>query len=306
MVTSMRVEAPSRAASMRRWMRDLLLWVGAYSGIDSAIRAVSGGGVIRVMNMHGTPRRDASALRRQLQWATSNFDVLRPSELLDVLSGRLPAPRRPSLAFTFDDGLASNAEVAAPLLEEFGIRAIFFVSPSFIGLSGAAALQFFTGNIRPQVEGAALEEEDYTPMTWDMARRLQGHGHVIGSHTATHVDLRRVSGATLDAEVRGAREELARALGAPVDCFAWTFAWNAVTAEAWRVAMDCHRYCFTPCPGSTRPGDSARVWRINVEPAWPAHWYRGAYSGLVESFWYFRRRRLAAMHRKLTSSPALS
>lgn len=46
-----------------------------------------------------------------------------------LMSGTLPAR---SVAVTFDDGYADNAEVALPVLESHGISATFFVSPAFL------------------------------------------------------------------------------------------------------------------------------------------------------------------------------
>ena len=45
---------------------------------------------------------------------------------------------RTQLTLTFDDGYASWHESVAPLLEERGIPAVFFVSSGLVGLRGEA------------------------------------------------------------------------------------------------------------------------------------------------------------------------
>src|SRR3954451_8215876 len=80
----------------------------------------------RILMYHGTPRRDAQALERQLGLVKLAFPVVPLDELLNKKS------RRPRVALTFDDGLRSNVEVAYPILRKLGLSATFFVCPGLI------------------------------------------------------------------------------------------------------------------------------------------------------------------------------
>lgn len=62
----------------------------------------------------------------QLAWLTAHYEVLALSRLLDGLEGRglLPAF---SAALTFDDGHLNNLRTVAPLLEQHGLPATFFI-----------------------------------------------------------------------------------------------------------------------------------------------------------------------------------
>lgn len=182
------------------------------------------------------------------------------------------------------------------------MRAIFFVNPAFAETSGDDARRFFTTRIRPAEDAGSFSEEDVTPMPPATLRSLRRRGHLIGNHTRSHEDLRRVSGSALEAEIRGGRDTLADWLGEPVECFAWTFAWNAITAEAWTLAGVTHRYCFSACPGTNTGPERSRVWRTNTEDELPPHAYRFFYSGLADGVWWRRRRRLAALHASLVWS----
>ncbi len=287
---------------MRARARDAVLRAAARVRLDAGARALAARHApVRVLVLHGTPRRHADAFAAQVRWARARFELLDPRAYLEILDGARPPPARPSVVFTFDDGLASNAEVAAPILEELGTRGLFFVCPGFSSLRGADARDFFTTRIRPAEDPARLAADDYESLTPEALRAMQRRGHVIGNHTRSHQHLGTVAPDAIDAEIRGARDTLAGWLDAPVDCFAWTFAWNAITATTWAAALATHRYCFTACPG---PGARAPtcVWRTNVEPDVPAHVYRFFYSGLADPIWWSRRRRLAAMHAEASAS----
>ncbi len=281
-------------------MKDALLRTSQRLHLDAGARMADGmrGRSIRVMVLHGTPARHARSLEAQLRWVRDHFVVLHPSELLEILDGRAEPPARPAVALTFDDGLASNAEIAAPILESLGMRGLFFVCPRFVETSGADALQFFTRRIRLYDDPATLAPDDYLPMTRLMLRDLRRRGHTIGNHTYSHQDLRQASGSSLEEEIVGARDVLGDWLGEAITTFAWTFAWNAINRDAWALVRASHRYCFTACPGRNAIGPTC-VWRTNVEAGLPAHVYRFFYSGLADPVWWSRRRRLAALHAQL-------
>ncbi|MCC7181961.1 MAG: polysaccharide deacetylase family protein [Rhodocyclaceae bacterium] len=73
---------------------------------------------------------DAGRFARMLSWLASWFVVLPLAEGISrLLDGRLPAR---ALAISFDDGYADNAEVALPILKEYGASATFFIATGFL------------------------------------------------------------------------------------------------------------------------------------------------------------------------------
>jgi peptidoglycan/xylan/chitin deacetylase (PgdA/CDA1 family) len=105
-----------------------------------------------------------------------------------ALSGR-PAGRR-AVAITFDDGCETDLLVAAPLLQERGFGATFYVVAGFVGRPG-----FLTG---PQV------------------RRLAESGFEIGCHSMTHPYLTDLDEDRLRVEIVEARDRLEQMTGQPV------------------------------------------------------------------------------------------
>lgn len=47
-------------------------------------------------------------------------------------SATVPSPSRPQVCVSFDDGYADNFQYAAPILEEFNMRATFFITADFV------------------------------------------------------------------------------------------------------------------------------------------------------------------------------
>ena len=66
------------------------------------------------------------------------------------------------VTFTFDDGGVSFLTVAAPILEAYGRRGIFFISTKYLGTPGF--------------------------LTAEQVRELEKRGHKIGSHSHSHPD----------------------------------------------------------------------------------------------------------------------
>ena len=61
-----------------------------------------------------------------VQWCCQNYDVVRVSDIEDLLSGRFPRSR--PLLLTFDDGLASAIDYGLPVLRQKRISAVMFVA----------------------------------------------------------------------------------------------------------------------------------------------------------------------------------
>ena len=79
----------------------------------------------------------------------------------------MPEGMKGGLVFTFDDGTVDQYEIAAPVLEKYGMRAIFNIIPSRIGNPGF--------------------------MTWDQVADLVKRGHELGNHTWSHPNLNRLA-----------------------------------------------------------------------------------------------------------------
>lgn len=274
----------------RRWLRKAYLRAHALRRADETRRrelsAEMRSGAARhvqVVNLHGTAARDARAFRRQIAWLKDHFQVLDFAAFQAWWDPVLPLPDpRPGALLTFDDGFASNYHVAAPLLEEAGLRGVFFVNPGFCAYDRTTAERVLAPLARPR--GRKVTEEDWLLMTPEQIADLGHRGHTIGNHTLTHANLRLTPAAELRRQIVESAERLAAWCGRPVEAFAWTFTWDAIQPRAWDLILGSHRWCFAACPGVTNTlmDSPGLIWRTNVEAWFPAYEYRFVYSGLVD------------------------
>jgi peptidoglycan/xylan/chitin deacetylase (PgdA/CDA1 family) len=152
------------------------------------------------------------------------FHVVGLDEIARLLRAGAPFPPR-TVAITFDDCYRDNLE-AARVLAEHGLPAAFFVPTAFVG----------TDHVFPWDRHLPRMPN----LSWDDVREMSRFGFEIGSHTATHADMGRVSREQARFELAQSREDLERQLGRPVRWFAYPFGaranwrpeWNDLLGEA--------------------------------------------------------------------------
>lgn len=72
--------------------------------------------------------------RRQMELIAARFDPVTLEDLLLFIKDAKDLPGYP-VVVTFDDGFLDNVEVAAPVLNQYGIRAAFYLTVGLIGTS---------------------------------------------------------------------------------------------------------------------------------------------------------------------------
>jgi peptidoglycan/xylan/chitin deacetylase (PgdA/CDA1 family) len=262
------------------------------------------------MMLHGSPIQHAAAFRHQLEWARSHFDIVDFATIKQTWQrcGRdLGGPSReerhkqvkPLILLTFDDGLANNYTVAAPLLEEMGIRGLFFVVPEFAQRRGEKARDYCRERIWP---GHAADKagfptpDDFLPMTPEQIGDLAARGHTIGNHTLSHARLSNLSLPEVESQIVESSQRIESWIGHPVETFAWTFDTDGITREGWRLACQHHAYCFSPCSGmmDLQRNSPRLIYRTCIGANSPKREHEFMYSGLADWLWARRRKKLAA------------
>lgn len=138
-------------------------------------------GTLYVLNYHNTPKIYLENFKNQLNYLAQHFEFIRPNDLLNSQWGK---EKKPKMIITFDDGIKSNLNTI-PILDEFNIKALFFVVYNFI--HSKEPTLFYRKNIRfnPNLY-LESSKEDITPMSHEDLKLLIQKGHSIGFHTASH------------------------------------------------------------------------------------------------------------------------
>lgn len=141
------------------------------------------------------------AFRAQMKMlADSGFQTILPDELCDYLVYGKPLPPKPVM-ITFDDTDLEQFTVGLPELEKYHFKAVFFIMTVSIG--------------RPQY------------MTREDIRLLSERGHVLGSHTWDHHNVKQYAGNDWVKQVDKPTAELQEITGKPIRYFAYPFGlWN--------------------------------------------------------------------------------
>ena len=180
------------------------------------------------------------------------FEVIPLSELLRRLE--MGGILLGTLAITFDDGYWGNATIAAPILEQHGQRACFFVTTQWVGTN--------------HVPWWDAEKNIPTRwMTWDHVRALRAAGHDIGSHTETHPDLGIVPPEVARREISAGSSRVDAELGEHSGLFAYPFGGRKhMSAENQAVVNQLGlRCCLSAYGGTVRVGDDPlRLKRITI------------------------------------------
>ena len=189
-----------------------------------------------VLTYHGVEDRegplfvDPDSFAAQLDLVVeSGADAVTVSQLVEQV--RAGVLTRPTVAITFDDGLASVARIAAPLLVERELPATVFCVAGHIG--GVSDWESARAG-SPVLELARADE----------LAALAARGFELGCHGLTHAPLDKGSAAFLRRELIDAKQSLEQQVGAPVSAFAYPYG-ASPCQEALRLAETAYASAWT-------------------------------------------------------------
>lgn len=229
-------------ARLKRRLRDTLI-LGAHR-LNRRSRLAGK----RVIVLHDVEAPEADAFRVRMEFIREKFEILSMADLLQN-----PAGDRIQVAVTFDDGYASWAETAAPLLSELEIPAVFFACSGLVDLEEGESRRFYRENIRRMRPFAPLRRSHIELLS-------ENPLFEIGSHTVGHADLGAITAPDqLRAQIADDRVALEKLTGKRVRYFAWPFGGRAQISETARHAIRAAGFeaAFTTIPGRNAPPDDA-------------------------------------------------
>jgi peptidoglycan/xylan/chitin deacetylase (PgdA/CDA1 family) len=146
---------------------------------------------------------------------------------------RLDASTPNAAWITFDDGHRSNHDLALPILQSFGLRAMFFVTTDWIGSDGF--------------------------MTEDQLRALRRAGMLLGTHGCSHAYFSGLSPEALRRELTASKERLEGVLGEPVTALALPGGRNRHRIQD-LARQAGYRHLFTSRIALAKPGQDPLDW----------------------------------------------
>ncbi len=151
----------------------------------------------------------AGTFRRQMRLLARLGYQARPfAEIVESLVCQRALPPR-TFAITFDDGYRSVGEIAAPILEEFGLPATVFVVSDWVGRTNG----WDRRNGRPELP----------LLDWPALRGLASAGWEIGGHTRTHPHLDGLDDAAAYEEILSGKLETEARIGRPLATFCYPY-----------------------------------------------------------------------------------
>jgi peptidoglycan/xylan/chitin deacetylase (PgdA/CDA1 family) len=170
----------------------------------------------RILVYHLVLPEDKNRFKDHLQFLSDHFALCSLAEL------RLASTRDSNgggyqVAITFDDGFKVLTQTCLETLEQFGVKATFFVPTGFIELSPdpALAAKF---SLRAHHYNLPLE-----PMHPEDLKRLVDLGHEVGSHGISHISLSLLSQRAAERELALSRQQIFKWTGTHPIGFAYPY-----------------------------------------------------------------------------------
>lgn len=162
----------------------------------------------RIICIHSTSDNalPVSQFRKYISWMIKlGYEFVSMDEILDeTKSGK-------NVHLTVDDGYKTCVTALLPILQEYGIKATFFVAPMLLGLEA---------NHPYLIDNSCYPNE--STMTEDDVLLLRSYGHTIGYHTGSHVNLSKTDNAKVEDDFFNGLEVL-KGMGIEVTKFAYPF-----------------------------------------------------------------------------------
>lgn len=154
----------------------------------------------------------AERFAEHMSWLSRNAQVLPLDTLLES-----EGTERIQVAVTFDDGYASVANVAAPIMARYGLIGTVYLTVACIGENEAS---------RQTSDPACGHLAGERFMIWPEASALLASGWQIGSHGLDHVDMTSQSPEALEFQLKDSKHQIEANLCRPCPAFAYPWGRN--------------------------------------------------------------------------------
>jgi peptidoglycan/xylan/chitin deacetylase (PgdA/CDA1 family) len=190
-----------------------------------------------------------AAFASQMRWLARGGLLVSLDDVCAFVAGHKALPANGVLV-TIDDGCRSLYAEALPILRDYAVPAVAFVSAGLVG------------------EAAVATDHGEPYATWEELARVRDAGVEIGSHAFDHRSLGRMSRDAAREQAERSRERIEERLGKPARSFAYPFGTRSdFDATTDRVLADAgYQIAFNSVHGTIRPGmSSISLPRVKIE-----------------------------------------
>lgn len=132
---------------------------------------------VHILNGHRVlSEQEPETFKHMLEQLSQHVTFVRIEDAVQMIAKHQQSST-PVVAFTFDDGFSECYDVFAPVLENYGINAAFFINPNYVD-GDKDYIDKFNNNI--------VLTPNKLPMRWKQIKELSERGFVIGAHTMDH------------------------------------------------------------------------------------------------------------------------
>lgn len=142
---------------------------------------------------------------KQISYLANNFNLVQGSfNNIDL--------NHQNILVTFDDALVSVKTNAIPILKKYKVPCIIFVPTGLLGKEPSW-----------EVYGEKLYKNDHIMTEQDLLKIINDHSIILGSHTHTHKDLRKVDKNILEQELLISKQVLEKISGNTITSFSFPY-----------------------------------------------------------------------------------
>lgn len=240
------------------------------------IRKISRKIILDILGLFSTPKKgihilnghrisldnvDSCVFRSQLELLSKKVTFVRFEYAVNLIIKNVKVDKS-LVAFSFDDGFDECYTKIAPILEEFGVNAAFFINPNFVD-GDQVYIENFTKNI--------VRTPNKKPMTWDEIIDLHKRGFIIGSHTLDHYNINDDNIIELERQIGGCKKYIEDKLNISCDYFAFPFGrLEHANRKSIDIGLKYYKYVFSQSNYKNYFSFNGKVInRRHFEPDWP-------------------------------------
>lgn len=161
---------------------------------------------------------EPEAFADQMRWIADQGICISLDDLAGFLRSQRPVPDG-AVLITIDDGYRSTYDIALPILEQYGLPAVSYISAGIL-------------------DGSLDRHAGHEPyMAIEEIRQLPSRGMAVGSHGLSHRSMARMTDAEMSTEAERSRSILEAKTGTQVRSFAYPFGTVADFSPASEAAL---------------------------------------------------------------------